>query len=138
MPLRSVLTAGLPANVKLALAALVTLAGATHLLAGGYADWSAGPDTIYVMALMFLFFSRERSEDERVQELKLRALFVAFVIGWATAGVLRFASYLQNPDVVPRTIGAYDVMFVVLVVANALYRVWHHQDGREMRDPSAA
>ena len=137
MPLRSVLTAGFSANVKMALAAVITLAAAAHLLIGGYADWSAGPDTIYVMALMFLFFSRERTDDERVQELKLRALFVAFAVGWATSGVLRFASYLQAPDVVPRTIGAYDVMFIVLVVANGLYRIWHYQDGRDTRDPGA-
>jgi len=124
----------LPASAKLAIVFVVTFAAAVHLLSAGYADWGAGPDTFYVMVLLFVFFSRERQDDERVRELKLRALTVAFVSGWAFAGSFRFASYLQDRDAVPKVPSAYDAMFVVLVVANALYLLWHHRDGRDVGD----
>ena len=121
----------LPATAKAAIVLLVTLGAVVHLVSSGYADWRAGADTFYVMVLLFVFFSRERDDDERVRELKLRALMVAFVSGWAFAGAFRFASYLQDRDAVPKVPSAYDAMFVVLVVANALYLLWHHRDGRD-------
>ena len=121
----------LSAPAKAAIVGLVTLAAVVHLVSSGYADWRAGPDTLYVMVLLFVFFSRERDDDERVQELKLRALMVAFVSGWAFAGAFRFASYLQDREAVPKVPSAYDAMFVVLVLANALYLLWHHRDGRD-------
>ena len=121
----------LPATAKAAIVLLVTLGAVVHLVSSGYADWRAGADTFYVMVLLFVFFSREREDDERVRELKLRALMVAFVSGWAFAGAFRFASYLQDRDAVPKVPSAYDAMFVVLVVANALYLLWHHGDGRD-------
>jgi hypothetical protein len=121
----------LPATAKAAIVLLVTLGAVVHLVSSGYADWRAGADTFYVMVLLFVFFSRERDDDERVRELKLRALMVAFVSGWAFAGAFRFASYLQDRDAVPKVPSAYDAMFVVLVVANAVYLLWHHRDGRD-------
>jgi hypothetical protein len=124
----------LPAPAKAAIVLLVTLGAVVHLVGSGYADWGAGPDTLYVMVLLFVFFSRERDDDERVRELKLRALMVAFVSGWAFAGAFRFASYLQDRDAVPKVPSAYDAMFVVLVIANALYLLWHHRDGRDAGD----
>ena len=121
----------LPATAKAAIVVLVTLGAAVHLMGSGYADWRAGADTFYVMVLLFVFFSRERDDDERVRELKLRALMVAFVTGWAFAGAFRFASYLQDRQAVPKVPSAYDAMFVMLVVANGLYLLWHHRDGRD-------
>ena len=122
----------LPASAKAAIVLLVTLGAVVHLMNSGYADWRAGADTFYVMVLLFVFFSRERDDDERVQELKLRALMVAFVSGWAFAGGFRFASYLQDRQAVPKVPSAYDAMFVMLVVANGLYLLWHHRDGRHV------
>ena len=124
----------LPASAKAVIALLVTLAAVVHLLNSGYADWRAGADTFYVMVLLFVFFSREQTDDERVRELKLRALMVAFVSGWAFAGAVRFASYLQDRQAVPKVPSAYDAMFVMLVVANGLYLLWHHRDGRDAGD----
>ena len=54
----------LPASAKLAIVFVVTFAAAVHLLSAGYADWGAGPDTFYVMVLLFVFFSRERGSYE--------------------------------------------------------------------------
>ena len=124
-------------SVKAGIAFLVTLAAVVHLLSSGYADWRAGADTFYVMVLLFVFFSRERDDDERVRELKLRALMVAFVSGWAFAGAFRFASYLQDRQAVPKVPSAYDAMFVMLVVANGLYLFWHHRDGRDAGEAAA-
>jgi len=121
----------LPPSAKAVIVLLVTLAAAVHLVGSSYTNWRAGADTLYVMVLLFVFFSRERDDDERVRELKLRALMVAFVSGWAFAGVLRFASYLRDRRAVPSVPSAYDAMFVVLVVANGLYLLWHHRDGRD-------
>jgi hypothetical protein len=122
----------LPASAKAAIVLLVTLAAGLHLANSGYTDWRAGADTFYVMVLLFVFFSRERDDDERVRELKLRALMVAFVSGWAFAGAFRFASYLQDRQAVPKVPSAYDAMFVMLVIANGLYLLWHYRDGRDV------
>jgi hypothetical protein len=35
-----------------------------------------------VLILLLLFFSRETADDERVQEVKLKALSVGFFSGW--------------------------------------------------------
>jgi hypothetical protein len=93
-------------SAKAAIVLLAALAAVVHLASSGYTDW-------------------------RVRELKLRALMVAFVSGWAFAGAMRFASYLQDRHAVPKVPSAYDAMFVMLVIANGLYLLWHHRDGRD-------
>jgi hypothetical protein len=85
---------------------------------------------VYVMGLMYLFFSKERIEDERVQMLKLRALCVAFFNAWAITGIVRFGVYLQDRSVPPQTMSAYDVLFVTLIIALGLFHYWRWQDGR--------
>ncbi|HEX2861693.1 MAG TPA: hypothetical protein VHN79_08635 [Lacunisphaera sp.] len=112
-------------------AALLIMAVATiHLLNTGYADWNSGADMVYVMGLTYLFFSKEGIEDERVQILKLKAIGLAFFNGWAVTGIVRFVVYLQDRSVPPRTMSAYDVMFVTLLIALALFHWWRWQDGR--------
>ena len=136
IPRAAILTRRLSPAARLGLVVVLVLAAVVHLLNTGYADWSAGADTFYVMVLLILFFAPERIDDERVQTLKLRSLTVAFAFGWAVAGALRFASYLRDRDAIPRTISGYDVMFVMLVAANALFHWWRFQDGRsEETDP---
>lgn len=120
----------LPTKIKIAGVVGIALAAGAHLLNNGYADWNAGADTAYVLVLLLLFFSRETADDERVQELKLKALTVGFFSGWAVVGAARFAVYLQDRHVAPRTMSAYDAMFVMLLIAHALFRFWRFQDGR--------
>lgn len=115
---------------KIAAALLVVAVASVHLLRSGYADWNSGADMAYVMGLIYLFFSREKIEDERVQVLKLKAICVAFFNAWAITGMVRFAVYLQDRSVPPRTMSAYDVMFVTLVLALGLFHCWRWQDGR--------
>lgn len=112
-----------------AVAAIASLA-TVHLLNSGYRDWNSGADTAYVLALLLLFRAKEPVEDERVQTLRLRAISVAFFGGWIVTAMVRFAVYWQDRSVPPRTMSAYDVMFVMLMLAHALFRFWRWQDGR--------
>lgn len=119
------------ASYKIAAVLMIVAIAAIHLLNTGYRDWNAGPDTIYVMGLLYLFFSKESVEDERVQLLKLKAIGVAFFNAWAITSVVRFGVYLQDRSTPPRTMSAYDVMFVALVIALGLFHYWRWQDGRQ-------
>ena len=126
-------TAGwLPSKVKAVGVAVVVLAAGVHLLNSGYRDWNAGADTAYVLALLLLFFSKETHDDERVQELKLKAVTIGFFVGWVVVGAVRFGVYLQNRSVTPRTMSAYDAMLVMLLIAHALFHFWRYQDGRSV------
>jgi hypothetical protein len=118
--------------LKLAGFVLVLAVAGIHLLNTGYADWQAGADTAYVMALLFLFFSREKIDDERVQTLKLKALYVGFFSGWAVVGVIRFAAYLRTELGAPRTLSAYDAMLIILTISFTLFHYWRFQDGRDL------
>lgn len=118
---------------KLIGSVLITIVAAIHLLNTGYRDWNSGADTAYVLGLLFLFFARERIEDERVQALKLKALTVAFVAGWAIVGTIRFAFYLDDRSAIPPSPSAYDAMFLMLVIAHALFHWWRFQDGRVLQ-----
>lgn len=121
-------------SYKLVAAGMVVAAATVHLLNTGYTDWNAGADMAYVMGLIYLFFSKEQTEDERVQLLKLKAICVAFFNGWAVTGIVRFGVYLQDRSTPPRTMSAYDAMFLTLVIALALFHWWRWQDGRAERE----
>jgi hypothetical protein len=108
----------------------ILAAASVHLLNTGYADWHAGADTAYVMGMLFLFFSREKIDDERVHALKLKALSLAFLSGWVVVGALRFIVYLRTDAGAPWTLSAYDAMFIILTLAFSLFHVWRFQDGR--------
>ena len=120
--------------VKVIAASLIVVAASVHLLHTGYADWNAGADLAYVMGLIYLFFSKEQVEDERVQHLKLKAICVAFFNGWAITGVVRFMVYLQDRSKPPATMSAYDAMFLTLVIALGLFHYWRWQDGRSLKN----
>ncbi len=123
----------IPAKFKLLGFIIILLAAAAHLLNTGYRDWSSGADTAYVLGLLFLFFARDKIEDERVQSLKLKALTVAFCAGWAVVGTIRFILYLDARPVTPPSVSAYDAMILMLVIAHALFHWWRFQDGRPGR-----
>lgn len=122
----------LPSKVRFAVVVAVAAAAGVHLRWGGYADWHAGADTVYVLVLFGLFMKKEREDDERVRELKLKALFVGFSAGWAITGALRFGSYLRDRSVPPSTLSAYDALFIILLIAHALFYFWRFQDGRTL------
>jgi hypothetical protein len=89
--------------------------------------------------LMMVFFSREAIHDERVDNLKLRAVSTAFSVSFALTLVL---NWLLNRDfdpsrdfdgsgpVVWRSISAFDLIVVIMAIALALFRYWHRIDGQ--------
>ncbi len=121
-------------SYKLAAALLIVAGAVVHLLNSSYRDWSSGPDVIYVMGLIYLFFSKETIDDERVQLLKLKSIGIAFFYAWAITGVVRFWVYQQDRSRPPQTMSAYDVMFVALVIALALFHFWRWQDSRGAKE----
>ena len=120
----------IPTKFKLIGFVLITFVALVHLLNTGYRDWNSGADTAYVLGLLFLFFARERIEDERVRALKLKALTVAFCAGWAIVGTIRFVLYLDVRPAIPPSSSAYDALFLMLVIAHGLFHWWRFQDGR--------
>jgi hypothetical protein len=120
----------LGSRTRILLFTFILCAAAIHLLNTGYADWSAGADTAYVMGLLLLFFTAESIDDERIQLLKLKAIYVAFFTGWAVVGTIRFVSYLNTDGGFPRSPSAYDAMFIILVFAFALFHFWRFRDGQ--------
>ncbi len=123
-----------PTRYKPAVATALLGLAAVHVVNSGYRDWNAGADTAYVLGLLLLFFSRETVEDERVQELKLKALTVGFFTGWAIVGAVRFGTYLRDRQIAPRTMSAYDAMLVMLAIAHGLFIWWRWRDGRDASD----
>ncbi|GHA76847.1 hypothetical protein [Cognatilysobacter bugurensis] len=120
-----------PATGKLVAVAAVTVAAAIHLLNTGYEDWSSGADTAYVLALLVLFFSKDKVEDERALDLKLRALATAAFGGWLMASLHRLGFYfLQRPEA-PSTLSAFDVLFLILLIAHIQYHAQRHLDGTD-------
>jgi hypothetical protein len=120
----------LGSRTRIILFAVILCAASVHLLNTGYADWRAGADTAYVMGLLLLFFTGESVDDERIQSLKLKSIYVGFFSGWAVVGAIRFVSYLNTGEGFPRSPSAYDAMFIILTIAFALFHFWRFRDGR--------
>lgn len=92
--------------------------------------------------LMMVFFSREPIHDERVQELKLKAVSTAFSVGFTLTLIL---NWLLNRDFdvtrdfdgatgVWRSISAFDLIIVTMVVALGLFHYWRSQDSAPAHD----
>ena len=99
--------------------------------------------------LMMIFFSRERIHDERVQDLKLKALSAAFSVSFALTLIV---NWFLNRDFhldrdfdgatgVWRSISAFDLIVLTMVIALALFQYWRLQDaaadGSEVGNVSA-
>jgi hypothetical protein len=86
--------------------------------------------------LMMIFFSRERIHDERVQDLKLKALSAAFSVSFTLTLIV---NWFLNRDFHPgrdfdgttgvwRSISAFDLIVLTMVVALALFHYWRFKD----------
>src|SRR3954447_10737706 len=86
--------------------------------------------------LMMVFFSRERIHDERVQDLKLKALSGAFSVSFTLTLIV---NWFLNRDFHPgrdfdgatgvwRSISAFDLIVLTMVVALALFHYWRFRD----------
>jgi hypothetical protein len=115
-------------------ALLVVVAACAHLLSAGYADWHRGPDSFYVVLLFVLFVRRQKPDDERVRDLKLKALTVGFATGYAATFGWKLHRHWQGSV---GSLSAFDFMFVALATALALFHFWRWQDGRAGSEPEA-
>lgn len=86
--------------------------------------------------LMMIFFSRERIHDERVQDLKLKALNAAFsvsftltlIVNWFLNRDFDVTRDFDGATGVLRSISAFDLIVITMVVALALFHYWRFQD----------
>ena len=85
--------------------------------------------------LMMVFFSREAIHDERVDQLKLRAVSAAFSVSFTVTLIL---NWLLNRDfdvtrdftgTAWRSISAFDLIVVTMTAALALFHYWRRVDG---------
>jgi hypothetical protein len=92
--------------------------------------------------LLMVFFSKEAIHDERVQDLKLRAIGTAFP---ASFSLTLIANWLLNRDFdvtrdfngatgTWRSISAFDLIIVTMAVALGLYYYWRFQDSQTSED----
>lgn len=87
--------------------------------------------------LMLIFFAREPIHDERVQDLKLKAVSAAFSVGFALTLVVNWflnrdfdvTRDLDATTGVWRSISAFDLIIVTMAIALALFRYWRFRDG---------
>lgn len=106
---------------------VVVAATLVDLLNRGYVDWSVKRSMLPVLAMLFLFFSKEHMEDERVRELKLKALTAAFAFGFIVVFAVRLS---LKDNRIPGSMSAYDFMLVTLIMAFGLFHGWWWEDGQ--------
>jgi hypothetical protein len=104
--------------------------------------FSADHNLLFVAAsagLMMIFFSRERIDDERVQQLKMKALFPAMIAGM---GVGMMSKHYFNVirqgtlNTMAPELTAWEFLSGTLLIALALFHYWRWRDGRPSRDAS--
>jgi len=95
------------------------------------------PVSYFIAAgLLMIFFSKERIDDERIQQLKMKALFTTMSAGLG----LTFLAYVVlrsiNRDLAPaphdlhRLVSAWDFLAGVLGLSLILFHYWRWQDAR--------
>jgi hypothetical protein len=93
--------------------------------------------------LMLVFFTRERIHDERVHELKLRAVSAAFsvsftltlIINWFLNRDFDVTRDFDGASGMLRTISAFDLIIVTMATALALFHYWRWGDGAHVGGP---
>ena len=87
--------------------------------------------------LMLIFFAKEAIDDERVRELKLKALGTAFTVSFSLTLIV---NWFLNRDFDPRrdvdgaagvlrSISAFDLIALTMLVALAVFHYARVQDG---------
>lgn len=85
------------------------------------------------LGLMMIFFAKERIDDERVQQLKLKAMFTAMCSGFVVALVAHhyIHVFIQGDlTVMPPVMTAWEFLAGILLIALGLFHYWRWQDGK--------
>jgi uncharacterized membrane protein len=88
--------------------------------------------------LMMIFFSREPIDDERVRDLKLKAVHAAFsvsftltlVVNWFLNRDFDITRDFDSATNTWRSISGFDLIILTMTVALALFHYWRFQDNR--------
>lgn len=115
---------------------LFAAAGAlfVYQVAPGKAEW-VHASAVMAVGLGMFFFSRETVNDERVEQLKLKAVRTSFVPALVlTLVVNMFILNPQEPDMVSRSLSAFDFAAIMMLASSGLFYFWRWQDGRENMD----
>jgi hypothetical protein len=86
--------------------------------------------------LMMIFFSQEPINDERVQDLKLRAVNAAFsvsftltlIVNWVLNREFDVTRGVDGATGGWRSISAFDLIILTMVTALALFHYWRYRD----------
>jgi hypothetical protein len=119
---------------RLGVGVVVVIAPLLHFVVPG-AFWHRTASAI-AAGLMMLFFAKEPVEDERVQDLKLKAISTAFSVSF---GLTLLVNWLLNRDwdvtrdfdratMVWRSISGFDLIILVMAVALMLFHLWRWRD----------
>jgi uncharacterized membrane protein len=119
---------------RLGLLLVVAAAPLLHYAVPG-ASW-VRTSAALAAGLMVVFFTREAIDDERVRQLKLRAISAAFSISFTLTLIV---NWFLNRDFdvtrdfdgrtgVWRSISAFDLIILTMGVALALFHYWRYQD----------
>jgi uncharacterized membrane protein len=127
------------ATKRLGVLIVLVLAPALHVAIPGQ-SWIRTTAAI-AAGLMMIFFSRERIHDERVQDLKLKALNAAFsvsftltlIVNWFLNRDFDVTRDFNGTTGAWRSISAFDLIVITMAVALALFHYWRFQDA----DPSS-
>src|SRR5882757_3451578 len=117
-----------PSGLLKTLVGLQVFIALCGLLAAGE-RW-ASSSGIIAMALAVMLFSRERVHDERVEQLKLKAISYGLVTGLFTASLLNTSRELLKISFLHLPLSAFEVLILILVIALMLFHYWRWQDGR--------
>jgi FtsH-binding integral membrane protein len=98
-------------------------------------DWPLFQVTL-CFGLMMQFFAKERINDERVEQLKMKALFMAMSVGLGFSMIAQYYLYLifpalrWNPEKAYQPLSVYEFLSAVFLIALGLFHYWRWQDGR--------
>ena len=98
-------------------------------------DWQLFQVTL-ALGLMMQFFAKERVNDERVEQLKMKALFWAMSVGYgfgmiATYYLHRiFPGLRMQPEIPYQALSVYEFLSGVFLLALGLFHYWRWQDGK--------
>ncbi len=113
---------------------VVVLAPSLHYAIPG-ASWIRTSAAI-AAGLMLVFFSKEPIHDERVQDLKLKAVSGAFSVSFTLTLILNWflnrefdiTRDFNGATMSWRSISAFDLIILTMVVALALFHYWRLRD----------
>ncbi len=119
---------------RLGLLLVIVGAPALHLLIPG-AFWLRTSAAL-AGGLMMIFFSREGIHDERVQDLKLKAINGAFsvsftltlIVNWFLNRDFDVTRDFDGTTGTWRSITALDLIILTMVIALGLFHYWRMQD----------